>query len=89
MRKRLDRKGHKQKTIIEIYLDAERKYRWRVTARNGRIIGASSQGYEHRRGCIRNADDVQRAMQALVVDESFVQQHPERAFGVIDRIKHG
>lgn len=34
------------------------KWRWRVTASNGRIIGASSQGYYNKKECIQNVKDL-------------------------------
>lgn len=33
-------------------------YRWRVTADNGRIIGASTQGYSNLEDCVYNAQSV-------------------------------
>lgn len=39
----------------EFYLDAKGDWRWRRTAPNGRIVGASSQGYSNKRDCIANA----------------------------------
>jgi len=85
----IDREGHTQSTIIEIYHGKKGKFRWRLTARNGRIIGSSSQGYKRRKSCIRNADDVARALLSLIIHESFEQPHPERAFDVIDRTTDG
>jgi uncharacterized protein YegP (UPF0339 family) len=38
-----------------IYKDAKNEWRWRCTAANGRIVGASSQGYENRSDCVENA----------------------------------
>jgi uncharacterized protein YegP (UPF0339 family) len=39
-----------------IYRDARGKYRWRVIyKRNGKIVGASTQGYAKRKDCIDNA----------------------------------
>ena len=40
----------------KIYQDNAGKYRWRVTAQNGEIIGASSQGFTSRYRCRSNAD---------------------------------
>jgi len=31
------------------------KYRWRVLAKNGKIIGASTQGYKRKQDCKNNA----------------------------------
>jgi uncharacterized protein YegP (UPF0339 family) len=39
---------------FEFYRDAQKKWRWRVVARNGRIIAQSSEGYE-RVGKCRNS----------------------------------
>jgi|GEM_PF-988944 len=39
----------------EFYTDRAGKWRWRVFARNGRIVGASSQGYVWRIDCVANA----------------------------------
>lgn len=38
----------------EIYTASD-GYRWRRTASNGRIVGASTQGYSNRSDCIDNA----------------------------------
>jgi len=41
---------------VEVYKTTFwKKWRWRVTATNGRIIGASSQGYKNRIDCVENA----------------------------------
>lgn len=39
----------------EFYTDSESKWRWRRKASNGRIVGASSQGYVNKSDCIDNA----------------------------------
>jgi len=39
----------------EFYKDEEGKWRWRRTASNGRIVGASSEGYENKLDCVGNA----------------------------------
>ena len=39
----------------EIYQDRENEWRWRRISRNGRIIGASTQGYINKAECIANA----------------------------------
>jgi uncharacterized protein YegP (UPF0339 family) len=38
-----------------IYQDAEGKWRWRRTADNGRIVGASTESYSNRSDCVANA----------------------------------
>lgn len=39
----------------EIYQDAQGKWRWRRTAPNGHIVGASTEGYNNREDCVANA----------------------------------
>ncbi|WP_339524384.1 YegP family protein [Pseudomonas sp. EA_35y_Pfl2_R111] len=39
----------------EFYTDSSGEHRWRRTAPNGRIVGASSQGYANRSDCVANA----------------------------------
>jgi len=39
----------------EFYKDNSKEWRWRRTANNGRIVGASSQGYVNRLDCVDNA----------------------------------
>jgi uncharacterized protein YegP (UPF0339 family) len=39
----------------EIYKDRRDEWRWRRRAINGRIVGASSEGYKLRRECVANA----------------------------------
>ena len=40
----------------EFYKDYSNEWRWRRTASNGRIVGASSQGYSNKSDCIANAE---------------------------------
>jgi uncharacterized protein YegP (UPF0339 family) len=42
----------------KIYRDKRGKYRWRVTASNGKIIGASTQGYSRRADALANIDEL-------------------------------
>ena len=86
---RLDRQGHTQCTVIEIDRDKRKKYRWRVIARNGRILGASSQGYKRKKAMLRNIDDMARALGATIVDARFTQPYPETRFVIIDRTANG
>jgi uncharacterized protein YegP (UPF0339 family) len=39
----------------EIYKDAEDHWRWRRTAPNGNIVGASTEGYTNKTDCRGNA----------------------------------
>jgi len=41
--------------VWEFYQGNKGKWRWRRTARNGRIVGASTQGYVDKADCIDNA----------------------------------
>jgi len=41
--------------LWEVYKDAEEHWRWRRTAPNGNIVGASSQGYTNKADCEGNA----------------------------------
>jgi uncharacterized protein YegP (UPF0339 family) len=43
---------------FELYRDNKKQWRWRVTAENGRIIGASSEGYSKRAKAEQNAEDL-------------------------------
>ncbi|MBK7308463.1 MAG: DUF1508 domain-containing protein [Chitinophagaceae bacterium] len=38
-----------------IYQDPSKKWRWRRTASNGNIVGASTEGYDNRADCVSNA----------------------------------
>ncbi len=40
----------------EFYKDEQGLWRWRRIAPNGRIVGASSQGYNNRLDCVANAE---------------------------------
>lgn len=39
----------------DFYQDPKGQWRWRRTASNGRIVGASTQGYSNKSDCIDNA----------------------------------
>lgn len=39
----------------EFYVDNAHEWRWRRIASNGRIVGASCQGYVNKSDCIANA----------------------------------
>lgn len=38
---------------FHIYRDRKGEYRWRLRARNGRIIATSGEGYKRKRDCMR------------------------------------
>ena len=39
----------------EFYKDPKGEWRWRRTASNGNIVGASTQGYVNKSDCVANA----------------------------------
>lgn len=39
----------------EFYQDGKKNWHWRRTASNGRIVGASTEGYVNKADCIANA----------------------------------
>jgi len=39
----------------EIYQDKRGEWRWRCLASNGKLVGASSQGYKNKEDCVANA----------------------------------
>jgi uncharacterized protein YegP (UPF0339 family) len=39
----------------EFYQDPQRMWRWRRIASNGRVVGASTEGYTTRQACVENA----------------------------------
>jgi uncharacterized protein YegP (UPF0339 family) len=43
------------RTTWEFYKDAAHKWRWRRTATNGDIVGASTQGYVNKQDSLANA----------------------------------
>jgi uncharacterized protein YegP (UPF0339 family) len=45
----------KRPPILEFYKTSD-GWRWTLSARNGRIIGASSEAFETREGCDNNAN---------------------------------
>ena len=47
-------KGGEKMDKWEFYQDGLNEWRWRRIAPNGRIVGASSQGYKNKQDCIEN-----------------------------------
>ena len=39
----------------DFYKDNKGEWRWTRKARNGRIVGSSSEGYKNRADCVQNA----------------------------------
>ncbi|HEY7037120.1 MAG TPA: DUF1508 domain-containing protein [Thermomicrobiales bacterium] len=46
---------------FELYRDAKNEYRWRLRARNGRLIADSGEGYHNRADCEHGIDLVRTA----------------------------
>lgn len=45
----------------EMYRDVNNEWRWRLKARNGKIVAISGEGYRYRGGCTYNLRLVQRS----------------------------
>jgi uncharacterized protein YegP (UPF0339 family) len=45
-----------------MYQDAAEEYRWRITAENGEIIAAATEGYKDKTDCIGNLNLVKGAI---------------------------
>jgi hypothetical protein len=41
-----------------LYRDLKRQWRWRLVARNGRILADSAEGYNRRQDCLRIIDKI-------------------------------
>lgn len=54
---------------FELYEDAVGEHRWRMTAGNGEIIGASTEGYVAADDAVRNALQLGIALLTLHADE--------------------
>lgn len=52
---------------LEIYKEIGREWRWRVVARNGKIVAASSEGFATRYGAKRNLKSTLRHLTKLVL----------------------
>lgn len=42
----------KPKAHVEFYQDGRLQWRWRVVARNGKILSASTESYKRKRDCV-------------------------------------
>jgi len=49
-----------------LYQDHNDRWRWRVKAKNGRIIGAASQGYSDKQDAILNAERLGKVLHGSV-----------------------
>ncbi len=56
MESMMKEKGDKDKwEFYQDHNEKHHKWRWRRTAPNGRIVGASTQGYAEKEECVENA----------------------------------
>lgn len=58
---------------FEVYRDAQKQYRWRLIASNGRQIADSSEGYKRRVDCIRAIDRIQADAENATIEEMGVK----------------
>ena len=49
------KKTNQRRDKTTLYQDSNNKWRWRRTAPNGEIVGASTQGYANKNDCKKNA----------------------------------
>ena len=40
---------------LDVYKDNKGEWRWKITAPNGKIVGASTEGYKNKTDCEQNA----------------------------------
>lgn len=55
-----------------IYRDKKKEFRWRLLARNGKIIADSGEGYRTRTACKKSILRVCESATAKVIDESII-----------------
>jgi uncharacterized protein YegP (UPF0339 family) len=53
--------------VVELIQDVAQEWRWRVKASNGKIIGASSEGYVHRSGALNNLRSLPEALNERLI----------------------
>ena len=66
----------KNRYRCEVYQDAMREWRWRLVAKNGRVVADSGEGYVRRQSCLkavrllyRHAGDAFRAAYQQTLDQ--------------------
>jgi len=47
-----ERPKSKFRFVFHVYVDAKGEYRWRLWAKNGRIVADSGEGYKQKRNCV-------------------------------------
>jgi len=52
----------KTKSGFQLYRDQDRQWRWRVVAKNGRILADCGEGYRRRAGALNGARAARRAL---------------------------
>lgn len=50
-----------------LYCDKHKEFRWRLVARNGRVIADSGEGYKRIAACKRGIANVMRSVEAKIV----------------------
>lgn len=59
---------HEGSTTIEFLQDNAKEYRWRITSRNGEIIGASSEGFSSFQNAKKNLALLVLAVQEIAIE---------------------
>ena len=54
---------------VEIYKDGNSEWRWRIKATNGRIIGASTEGYKNKSDLINNIESINASFVQFFLEE--------------------
>ena len=60
----------KMEAIIEIFSDAQEKTRWRIKAKNGKIIASSGQGFKNKEDAV---DIVERISAGLKIVKRIIK----------------
>lgn len=65
--------------VFEVYQDKAGDYRWRLRAKNTRILATSSEGYSEKRACLSAIESVKRAAADAPVEEKSAPKAAEAA----------
>jgi uncharacterized protein YegP (UPF0339 family) len=55
-------KSHRVEFYSKVNWKLKKQHRWRIIANNGKIIGASSEGYYNKADCEANAQSVSKSI---------------------------
>jgi len=58
---------------VEFYPDKSGDWRWRIRARNHRIIAEGGEGYETKAGCVRAYERLAHYMTEEVIEQKFLE----------------